>query len=57
MGIFHHTVLGGNFDLEVSFNAGDGVNDNLAQFLFLLSLEFAYHGHVGVVKFLIERCY
>ena len=49
MGVFYHTILGDNFNFEMSFNTSYGVNYNFAQFLFLLSSEFAYSGHIGVV--------
>ena len=44
LSFFHHPVLGGNFDLEMSFNASYRINCDSGQFLSLLSLEFTYHG-------------
>jgi len=46
--LFDNTVLGDDFDLEMAFNTSYRVDYNLAQFLFLLSRGFAYHGHISV---------
>ena len=48
MSFLDHTLVGDNFNLVMAFETGDRINYDLAQFLFLLSREFTYSGHVGL---------